>query len=273
MYSLGPFIKKSVHILTYNMYTYIILAYVSYQIDLNSFIIRLKCRDPRILLELFLVDFVAILNGILSNQLYFHLVMITCRYHASTRMVASKLNHQIILLLKRPLTHYWTAPLMTAVHVVVHVQYDMHQFKVCILSCDAQYEISLWNDCLIMWWSHIFHFANLSKIITFPPLTAQHAPLHIPHTLMTVYAPLLIYATYPSLHPRYPGIVSPRVQPYGDDWFIWNIPSICVMSLIIVIFFSISSYVFQFRIPSLILDCSIFVISHMYILVHVSLTA
>ena len=28
-------------------------------------------------------------------------------------MVASKLNHQIILLLKRPLTHHWTSPLNT----------------------------------------------------------------------------------------------------------------------------------------------------------------
>ena len=27
-------------------------------------------------------------------------------------MVASQLNHQIILLLKRPLTHYWTSPLI-----------------------------------------------------------------------------------------------------------------------------------------------------------------
>ena len=32
-------------------------------------------------------------------------------YYASTRMVASQLNHQIILLLKHPLTHYWTSPL------------------------------------------------------------------------------------------------------------------------------------------------------------------
>ena len=27
-------------------------------------------------------------------------------------MVASELNHQIIVLLKRPLTHYWTSPLI-----------------------------------------------------------------------------------------------------------------------------------------------------------------
>ena len=70
--------------------------------------------------------------------------------------------------------------------------------------------------------------------------------------------------------PAIPASCLHMFSQYGDDWFIWNIPSIRVMSLyIIVIFFSISSYVFQFRIPSLILDCSIFVISHMYILVHV----
>ena len=27
-------------------------------------------------------------------------------------MVASELNHQIVLLLKRPLTHYWSSPLI-----------------------------------------------------------------------------------------------------------------------------------------------------------------
>ena len=36
-------------------------------------------------------------------------------YYASARMVASQLNHLIMLLLKRPLTHNWTSPLMSLV--------------------------------------------------------------------------------------------------------------------------------------------------------------
>ena len=32
-------------------------------------------------------------------------------YYASARMVTSQLSHQIILLLKHPLTYYWTSPL------------------------------------------------------------------------------------------------------------------------------------------------------------------
>ena len=43
---------------------------------MGNFVIRLKRGDPRVLFELFLFDFVAILNWLLSNQLYFHLVMI-----------------------------------------------------------------------------------------------------------------------------------------------------------------------------------------------------
>ena len=34
-------------------------------------------------------------------------------YYALARKVASQLNHQIILLLNRPLTHYWSSPLNT----------------------------------------------------------------------------------------------------------------------------------------------------------------
>ena len=33
-------------------------------------------------------------------------------YYASVRMVASQLNHKIILLLKRPLTHNWSSSLI-----------------------------------------------------------------------------------------------------------------------------------------------------------------
>ena len=53
-------------------------------------------------------DFVAILNWIFSNQLLFSFGY---DYYTPARMVTSQLNHQIILLLKRPLTHYWTSPL------------------------------------------------------------------------------------------------------------------------------------------------------------------
>ena len=59
-----------------------------------NFVILLKRGDPRVLLELSLLDFVAILNGILSNQLYFHLVVIN--YYASTCIVASQINYRII---------------------------------------------------------------------------------------------------------------------------------------------------------------------------------
>ena len=74
----------------------------------DHFVIRLKLGEPQALLKLSLFGFVAILNLILSNQLYFHLVMIIINQLC---MVAPQLNHQIILLLKRPLTHYWTSPL------------------------------------------------------------------------------------------------------------------------------------------------------------------
>ena len=74
-----------------------------------NFVIRLKCGDPHVLLKLSLLDFVAILNRIFVKPTLFSLGY---DYYASTRMVASQLNHQIILLLKRPLTHYWTSPLM-----------------------------------------------------------------------------------------------------------------------------------------------------------------
>ena len=37
-------------------------------------------------------------------------------YYSSARMVAPQLNHQIILLLKRPLTHYWTSPLIKSMN-------------------------------------------------------------------------------------------------------------------------------------------------------------
>ena len=57
-----------------------------------NFVINLKWGDPHILLELFLFDFVAILNWILSNQINFHLFMIII--HSKACIVASQLNHQ-----------------------------------------------------------------------------------------------------------------------------------------------------------------------------------
>ena len=45
---------------------------------------------------LFLIFFFAILNWILSNQLYFHIGSLGYDYYASARMVTAKLNHQII---------------------------------------------------------------------------------------------------------------------------------------------------------------------------------
>ena len=55
----------------------------------------------------FSFDFTAI-NWIFSNQLYVYLI-----YHALAHMVTSQLNCQIILLLKRPLTHSWSSPLIS----------------------------------------------------------------------------------------------------------------------------------------------------------------
>ena len=72
-------------------------------------VIRLKRRDPHVLLEVSLFEFVVILNWNMSNPTLFS---IGYDYYASARMVASQLNHQIILLLKCPLTHYWTSPLI-----------------------------------------------------------------------------------------------------------------------------------------------------------------
>ena len=72
----------------------------------NGVFSRLK-REDRVLLELSHFDIVAILNWIVIPTLF----SFGYNYYAPTRMVASQLNHQIILLLKRPLTHYWTSPL------------------------------------------------------------------------------------------------------------------------------------------------------------------
>ena len=59
-----------------------------------NFVMWSKCGDPRVLLELSLFDFVAILNWILSSQLYFHLVI----YYALARMVASQLKESETLI-------------------------------------------------------------------------------------------------------------------------------------------------------------------------------
>ena len=56
--------------------TYGIPQFIIYRQLTDHFVIRLKLGDPWALLELSLFDFLAILNWILSNQLYFHLVMI-----------------------------------------------------------------------------------------------------------------------------------------------------------------------------------------------------
>ena len=61
------------------------------------------------LFKLFLLDFVAILKvTFVKPVLFFTWLQF---YYAPARMVVSQLNHQIILVLKRPLTHYWTFPL------------------------------------------------------------------------------------------------------------------------------------------------------------------
>ena len=49
-------------------------------------------------------------------------------YYSSARMVAPQLNHQIILLLKHPLTHYWTSPLIPQV-----LGYVEHQIQCTII--------------------------------------------------------------------------------------------------------------------------------------------
>ena len=48
-------------------------------------------------------------NWIFWNLLYF---LFGYDHYASARMVASQLNRNIISLLKRPLTHYWSTPLI-----------------------------------------------------------------------------------------------------------------------------------------------------------------
>ena len=60
-----------------------------------NLVIRVKRGDPRVLLELSLFDFVI--------QLFFSFGY---DYNASVRIVVSQFNHQIVSLLKRPLTHY-----------------------------------------------------------------------------------------------------------------------------------------------------------------------
>ena len=59
-----------------------------------TFPIRLNCGDPRNLLELFILLF-----QLIGFNHYFD-------YYASARLDASQLNRQIIVLSKRPLTHY-----------------------------------------------------------------------------------------------------------------------------------------------------------------------
>ena len=56
-----------------------------------------------------------------------------CDYYASARMViTSQLNHQIILFLKRPLTHYWTSPLNVKFHRIT--SWIWHVVRVCMVS-------------------------------------------------------------------------------------------------------------------------------------------
>ena len=77
-----------------------------------NFVIRLKRRDPRVLLERSLFLFCSHFKHNFFKPTLFSLGY---DYYASARMVASQLNHQIILLLKRPLTHYWTSPLKVGI--------------------------------------------------------------------------------------------------------------------------------------------------------------
>ena len=75
-----------------------------------NFVLRIKRGDPRVLLELSLFDFCS--QFFKMNFVKPTLFSFSYDYYTSARMVASQLNHQIILLLKRPLTHYWTSPLI-----------------------------------------------------------------------------------------------------------------------------------------------------------------
>ena len=88
-----------------------------------NFVIRLKREDPRVLLELsFGSGSHFKLNFVKST-----LISFGYDYYAPARMVASQINHQIILLLKRPLTHYWTSPLN--VNMDLDVMADMYLDK------------------------------------------------------------------------------------------------------------------------------------------------
>ena len=62
----------------------------------------------------------------------------------SARMVASQLNHQINLLLKRPLTHYWTSPLKVVWHCVTHLQ----NIVGVLTRNTSKKVIVMWNDSL-----------------------------------------------------------------------------------------------------------------------------
>ena len=83
--------------------------------------------DPRVLLELSLFDFYSHFK---LNFVKPTLFSFANNYYASAHMVASQLHHQIILLFKRPLTHYWTAPLnhwfYSRVGQCVRVWHELH---------------------------------------------------------------------------------------------------------------------------------------------------
>ena len=67
-----------------------------------NFVILLKCGDLHVLLEFFLFFGSHFKLNIVKPTLF----SFGYDYYAPAHMVASQFNHQFILLLKRPLTHF-----------------------------------------------------------------------------------------------------------------------------------------------------------------------
>ena len=87
-----------------------LISFITCKFIMANFAIWLNCGDPSIILKFSLWILQPFLKvWIFSNQLYFHLVI--NNYHALDRTVAFQLNRQNMLLLQRPLTHFWTSPL------------------------------------------------------------------------------------------------------------------------------------------------------------------
>ena len=95
-----------------------------------NFAIRLKSRYPHLSLETFSIDFAAIFKLNLLNWTNFMLIWLWLLLCISSWLLPSLIYHQVILLLKRPPTHFchfcWK-------------DYSPHEWKEVYTKCQVKY--------------------------------------------------------------------------------------------------------------------------------------